>query len=151
MVLLAYSLLALIPLLGVAYIVVYGSPFTVDGLFLSLILLAISGVFGTTALFDLRNRSSAPAQGSGTTPLPAAGPSPTGAVVQRGRVQSVQFFESNVGQPNKSIVTLDDGTASARTLVLEGDLRNALPAGQLVEVTFRKQAGANVLLNVSYS
>jgi hypothetical protein len=56
-----------------------------------------------------------------------------------------------VGQPNKSIVTFHDDASTPRLLVLEGDMRNALPTGSLVEVTFRKQAGANVLLNVSYS
>lgn len=151
MVLLAYALLALLPLLGVVYVVVYASPFSVDGLFLSLILLAIAGVFATTALFDLRKRRAAPAAGSGALSLAASGAARAGALVQRGRVHNVQFFESNVGQPNKSIVTIDDGTHSTRLLVLEGDLRNALPTGQIVEVTFRRQAGANVLLNVSYS
>jgi hypothetical protein len=30
-------------------------------------------------------------------------------------------------------------------------MRNALPVGQKVRVSFRKEAGLNVLLNVSYS
>jgi hypothetical protein len=36
-------------------------------------------------------------------------------------------------------------------LVLEGDLRNALPVGQKVEITYRKAGGYNVLVNVNYA
>ena len=45
MVLLISLVLAFIPLLGIVWIVLLGSALTVDGLFTSLILLAISGVF----------------------------------------------------------------------------------------------------------
>jgi hypothetical protein len=62
----------------------------------------------------------------------------------------VEFYESNVGQPNKSIVTFA-GIKSPVTLVFEGDLRNALPIGQKVEVTMRKERGYNVLVNVNYA
>jgi len=34
---------------------------------------------------------------------------------------------------------------------LDGDVRNALPVGQRVQITLRKEAGQNVLVNVSYS
>jgi hypothetical protein len=61
MVLLICLVLALIPLLGIAWIVLYSSVATVDGLFMSLILLAISGLFGGNALVELRKRRSAPA------------------------------------------------------------------------------------------
>jgi hypothetical protein len=36
-------------------------------------------------------------------------------------------------------------------MVFEGDMRNALPVGQKVEITFRKASGHNVLLNVNYA
>ena len=74
----------------------------------------------------------------------------SGWLMQRGKVQSVQFYESGVGEPNKSVVTLADGGSSSHLLVLEGDMRNALPVGQKVEVTFRKESGHNVLVNVDY-
>jgi copper(I)-binding protein len=70
--------------------------------------------------------------------------------MQRGRVESVVFYESNVGEPNKSIVTLANGSISPHLMVFEGDMRNALPAGQKVEITFRRQDGHNVLVNVNY-
>jgi len=49
MTLLLLLVLAAIPLLGVVWIAFYGSLTTVDGLFLSLILLAMSGILGATA------------------------------------------------------------------------------------------------------
>jgi len=134
-------------LIGVAWIVVSGMLFTVDGLFMSLILLTISGICGTTGLYEIFKSNSPSGSKSG-----AAGRGGTAAsgLVQRGRVQSVDFFESSVGQPNKSIVTLA-GSKSPVTLVFEGDLRNALPVGQKVEVTMRKEPGYNVLVNVNYA
>ena len=137
-------LFALVPLLGIAWIVLNGLLFTVDGLFMSLIFLTISGICGTMGLFEIRKRRAMPAAAGGTV---GAVPS---SLVQRGKVQSVEFFESSVGQPNKSIVTLA-GADSPVTLVFEGDLRNALPVGQKVEVILRKETGFNVLLNVTYA
>ena len=149
MVLITSLFLALIPLLGVAWIALHHGLTTVDGLFMSLILLAISGTLGTTSLFDLKKRLSGESVASAGR---AAQPQNAGSeLVQRGLVEKVDFFESNVGQPNKSIVMLSNGSSAAQMLVFEGDLRNALPAGRKVEVTFRKASGYNVLLNVSYS
>jgi hypothetical protein len=54
MMLLLSSVLAIIPLLGIAWAVVNGTITTVDGLFLSLILLALSGVFVLNAVLELR-------------------------------------------------------------------------------------------------
>jgi len=150
MVLITSLILALIPLLGVLWIALNHGLTTVDGLFMSLILLAISGTLGTTALFDLKKRFSG--EGAANSGRPALARSSAGAgLVQRGRVEKVDFFESNVGQPNKSVVMLANGSSSAQMLVFEGDLRNALPAGRKVEITFRKASGHNVLVNVSYS
>ena len=138
-------LLALIPLLGIAWIVVYSSVTTVDGLFMSLILLTMSGIVGLNVLIELRKkRSGTQSSSTSTTSTPAGG------LRQRGKVESVQFYESGVGQPNKSVVTLSDGGSASNLLVLEGDMRNALPVGQKVEVTFRKESGHNVLVDVDY-
>ena len=54
--LLASILLGLIPLAGIAWIVVSGTLTTVDGLFESLIMLSISGVFFLNAFWELRDR-----------------------------------------------------------------------------------------------
>ena len=142
-------ILAGIPLLGVVWIVVFGSVTTVDGLFMSLILLAMSGIFALNALLELRTGKSG-GTGARSSVRSATAVSP-GGLVQRGKVLSVQFFESLVGQPNRSIVTLSNGSDSTHLLVLEGDTRNALPVGRKVEITFRTDEGQNVLVDVSYS
>jgi len=135
-------LLAVVPLLGIAWIVLYGSITTVDGLFMSLILAAMSGIVGLNILIELRKKSTGK-QSSATVTSTAAG-----GLRKQGKVQSVQFYESGVGQPNKSVVTLSDGGGTSNLLVLEGDMRNALPVGQKVLVTFRKESGHNVLVDV---
>ena len=136
--------LALVPLLGIAWIVLYGSITTVDGLFMSLILLAMSGIVSLNVLIELKKKR------SGAKGLPTAASAAAGGLRQRGKVESVQFYESGVGQPNKSIVTLSDGASASNLLVFEGDMRNALPLGQKVDVTFRKESGHNVLVDVDY-
>ncbi|MBS1850667.1 MAG: hypothetical protein JST79_07120 [Acidobacteria bacterium] len=143
----AALLLALVPLLGVVWIFLYGSPTTVDGLFLILILLAISGILGATGLYGIYK-----SRQSGATVATSA-PSPHGGLVQRGRVESVTFYEAEVGRPNKSLVTLAGADQQFRLLLLEGDVRNALPVGQQVEFTYRKDKdnGSNVLGNVRYA
>jgi len=146
MVLVLLLVLAAVPLLGVLWIALYGSLTTVDGLFMSLILLAMSGILGPMALFELRRR----ATGQGVSQI-ASGRLTSQGLVRTGKVQEVTFFEANVGQPNKSIVTLSDGGSATQTLVLDGDVRNALPVGQRVQITLRREAGQNVLLDVNYS
>ena len=138
-------LLALIPLLGIAWIVFYGSITTVDGLFMALILAAMSGIVGLNVLIELKKKR------SGTQTSSTAASTVSGGLRQRGKVESVQFYESGVGQPNKSIVTLSDGVSASNLLVLEGDMRNALPVGQKVDVSFRKESGHNVLVDVDYA
>ncbi len=135
--------LALLPLLGIVWIFISGMLFTVDGLFMSLILITISGIVGTTGLYEVFKGQFPSSSKAGAT----AGSS---GLVKRGRVQSVEFFESSVGQPNKSIVILAEGKSPV-TMVFEGDLRNALPVGQKVEVTLRKESHYNVLLHVNYA
>ena len=143
-------LLALLPLAGIAWILVSGTLFTVDGLFMSLILLTMSGIVGTTARFEIWQRRKN--GGAGLSPARStAAKSASGAGVQRGVVESVEFYESGVGQPNKSIVKFQGNAPAPPLLVFEGDMRNALPVGQRVEVTFRRAVGYNVLVDVSYS
>jgi hypothetical protein len=49
-------ILGIVPLLGVAWIVLKASVTTVDGLFMSLILLTLSGILFLNAYLDLRGR-----------------------------------------------------------------------------------------------
>lgn len=147
-------LLAIIPLLGVAWIFSQGLAITVDNLFMSLILLAISASFGINVLIELRNRKLGAGK-SGKAASSSASNSRSSiasneAVLERGRVESVEFFESHVGQRNTSIVMLSDGGTASRLMAFEGDLRNALPVGKSVEITARDDAGRKILLNVNY-
>lgn len=157
MVLLLLLLLAVMPLLGIVWIAACGSLFpqpTVDALFMSLILLTMSGILGTTALFELRKRVLGPSSdaSSGSTHSSTAGRSGSaGGLVRSGKVKEVVFFEANVGQPNKSIVTLADDSRPPQMLVLAGDMRNALPVGQKVLITMRNEGAQNVLINVTYA
>jgi hypothetical protein len=48
--------LGVVPLMGVAWIVLKASVTTVDGLFMSLILLTLSGILFLNAFFELRGR-----------------------------------------------------------------------------------------------
>jgi uncharacterized membrane protein len=52
--------LAIFPLAGIAWIIVRGSILNVDGLFMSLILLTISGIFFLNACLELHDRGLLP-------------------------------------------------------------------------------------------
>jgi hypothetical protein len=73
------------------------------------------------------------------------------AGILRGRVERVQFYEAHVGQPNKSVVYLSNGSGVPRMIVLEGDLRNRLPAGKRVEISYREENGRRQLLSADYA
>jgi len=73
MMLILSLVLALIPLLGIAYTAVYGVGLTVDNLFLVLILLTISGVFALSAFLEVRARGFLKKK---PEPKPAAKPAP---------------------------------------------------------------------------
>jgi|SRR5579859_4091519 len=48
--------MGIVPLLGIAWTIATGTVTTVDGLFMSLILLTLSGVFFLNAYWELRDR-----------------------------------------------------------------------------------------------
>jgi len=52
--------LGIVPLLGIALIIATGSVLNVDGLFMSLILLTLSGIFLLNAFLELRDRGLLP-------------------------------------------------------------------------------------------
>ena len=150
-VLIASLVLAIAPLLGIAYIVAQGSFDTVDNLFYVLILLAMSGIFAANAMVELRRKRRLAAAGVRTPARRAqfvAGPA--GMYTERGVVEDVLYFESPIGQPDKSMVSLRSGRGPSRLLFFEGDLRNQLPAGHEVEVTYQVLNGANRVLALSY-
>jgi len=73
------------PLLGVAWIALHGGVTTVDGLFMSLILLSLSGILFLNALLDLRARK----QPKTASERSAPGRSSSAAIENR-RVQTLQ-------------------------------------------------------------
>ena len=60
MMLLVSIVMGIIPLLGIAWTIATGTITTVDGLFMSLILLTLSGVFFLNAYWELRDRGALP-------------------------------------------------------------------------------------------
>lgn len=149
MLLLIISLvLAFLPWLGIAWIVLRGSITTVDGLFMGLILLTMSGIFALSATIEFPRARRARAIRAARGPAQASfqsGANLSGAAIS-GLVQSVQFFEAHVGRPNKSVITLRNGQGNSRILVLEGDLRNRLPAGKRVQLLVRDENGSRTLV-----
>jgi hypothetical protein len=161
-VLLISVLLGVIPLLGIVYILWSRNLTTVDGLFMSLILLTMSGIFFLNVFLELRSKRAAKGGGaaSGKPAKAAVAAVATGAAPQiqtagaagevrteAGVVVDVRFFEAPVGQSNKSFVTFrPNGTVSAHVIVLMGDLRNALPAGKHVKITYTAAKAGNQLV-----
>ena len=155
MLLLLSMILAALPLAGIAALLWVNPALTVDNLFISLILLTISGVFGINVLLELRDRG---------LPIPllrkkrqapvvavAAGRAyvvmPTGEAKDTGVVEHVAYYESGIGRSNRCVVTLRDGNAPApRMLVFKGDVRDQFPLGGRVTVTYRSgEEGADLL------
>jgi hypothetical protein len=152
MLLIISVILAILPLFGIAWFVISGNITTVDGLFMSLILLSISGIFALNAFWEFkRQRRRAAflkqARAAGLFPLVSSN---NGGQILRGRVESVEFFEAHVGQPNKSVVTLWTG-GDSKMIVLQGDMRNRLPAGKKVELICRDENGLKTLVSADYS
>ncbi|HVP51947.1 MAG TPA: hypothetical protein VMT05_07555 [Terriglobales bacterium] len=148
-VLLISGILGLLPLLGIAYIVLNSNGITVDGLFMSLILLTMSGIFFLNIALELLGRrkadDAASPAGSGSHIVSAV----PGTQTENGTVEAVAFFETEVGRPDKSLVTLRPHNGGpGKTLVFNGDLRNALPAGKRIKLTYTAGAEGNRLLGV---
>jgi hypothetical protein len=153
MLLIVSAMLAVVPLLGIVWVVMNRSITTVDGLFFSLILLSISGIFGLNAMWEFqrqRRRAAWFKQHPEARQQLAAMSDAELAGILRGRVERVQFYEALVGQPNKSVVYLSNASG-AKMIVLEGDLRNRLPAGKRVEISYREENGSRQLLSADYS
>ena len=143
-VLLISGILGVLPLLGIAYIVMASNGLTVDYLFMSLILLTLSGIFFLNIALELKARRRA-ALGSqpGKTAAAGAGVVKTasGTYIESGLVEAVAFYETEVGRPDKSLVTFRSvNGGGGKTLVFTGDLRSVLPAGKRVKITYASEA-----------
>src|SRR5919198_3155965 len=125
--LLISGILGLLPLLGIAYMALTSNGITVDALFMSLILLTISGIFFLNIALELLAARKA-AQALGGSRI--AGRSP-GTYIESGVVETVAFYETEVGRPDKSLVTLRPANGGATsTKAFNGGLRKAFPPGE---------------------
>ncbi len=165
MILVLSALLALLPLLGVALLWYTVPALIVENLFMTLILLTVSGLFGLDVLMELRDRGlpipflgkpsgggggKTAASGSGVV---AAGPVAAGggALKEAGVVENVSYFESRVGHPNHLVVTLrPDPKAASRMLIFHGDVRDQFPVGRKVEIQYRPDDDGFSLLERRY-
>jgi hypothetical protein len=153
-VLLISGILGLLPLLCIAYIVMNSNGLTVDALFMSLILLAISGIFFLNIALELMARRKAGK--TAPTGLPATatasarmGTTAPGTYVESGVIEAVDFYETEVGRPDKSFVAFRPVNGSpGKTMVFAGDLRQALPTGKRIKITYAAEAEGNRLVAV---
>ncbi len=155
-------LMAILPLILAALLVfgVEGADLTptMDGLFMSIILLTISLPFGINALIELRKMGLLPGPLGKKDEKPGK-PAPKletkmmassdGVHTYRGTVKAVQYFEAGVGQHNKSLVTLRAaGAKTGDQMVFAGDVRNALPLEKSLEISYRTSGDSNTILSV---
>ncbi len=156
-------LLALLPLLGIAYMVLTSpglsadSLLTVDNLFTALILLTISGLFGLNVLLELRQRGmpipllgKKGAKAAASAGVAAMAPISSQPVQATGIVESVSYYESGVGKPNRCVLLLRSPSNGTRMLIFHGDLRDQFPAGRQVKITYAWDGEANDLLERKY-
>ena len=142
-VLLISGILGLLPLGGIAYILWNSTGITVDALFMSLILLTISGIFFLNIALELLSRRKA------ATSAENAKLTASGNYVENGVVETVLFYETEVGRPDKSLVTLRSSNGKpGKTIVFTGDLRNVLPAGKRVKITYKPEPEGQRLVGV---
>ena len=92
MLLLLSMILAVLPLLGIAALIYVNPELTVDNLFMSLILLTVSGIFGINVLLELRDRG---------LPLPLLGKKrePGMVAVSAGRAYVVMSTGGGIRKP----------------------------------------------------
>lgn len=142
------TVLAVLPLAGVVYIFTSDMLFTVDGLFMILMLLSIAGIFGLNATMEARDLGLIPflkpAAASGAAVTAAL---PPGVHIQTGTVRELHFFESHVGEQNKTVVEfVPDDTGVSRYISFLGNVKDQLPIGSRVRVTYRVDDEGAVLL-----
>jgi len=147
MLLLLSGVMALAPLAGIAYLWYVDPSVTVGKVFMTLIALTISGLFALNTMLELRrivkgesgNGDGAGAGAGGRLRSSAAAGGAAlmmGALREQGTVEAVGYYESQVGVPNHSIITLR-GKGGQRLVSLLGDLRDQFPVGKNVEVVYQ--------------
>jgi hypothetical protein len=142
-ILMAGALLLLLCLAGVGWIVVNREIFTVDGLFMALILLTIAGTIALELLLELRHKDTGQTAAGHAGAARAAAAASSGAAAAgtqtaTGIVERVEFYEAPVGEPNKTLVSLRDGGGQpARLLTFEGNIQHRLTQGRRMRIVYR--------------
>lgn len=145
----ASTFLALLPLAGVLYIATSDMLFTTDGLFMILMLLSISGVFALNATLEARDLGLIPflKPASAKSGAAVTAALPPGVHIQTGTVRELHFFESHVGEQNKTVVEfVPDDTGVSRYISFLGNVKDQLPVGARVRITYRVDDEGSVLL-----
>lgn len=156
--------LAIIPVAGVAYILLNGQLLTVDGLFMTLILLTIAGIFMLNATLEAKVQgliripgmaagmpafATAAAGASGARVVTASRPADSaGTRTEVGIVEQVDYYDAPIGQSNKSVVTFrPQGEKAPKVIILCGNLRGQLLVGRRMQLTYRAGQGCDTLLS----
>src|SRR5579884_2039987 len=131
------------------------TEWTVDNLFGSIILLTLSGIFVLNAALEVRSaggmKSLMAARRVSSSAVLVAGQPVSGALVETGVVEDVQYFESHVGGVNKCIVLFrPDGSKSSRLLTFLDNVKDQLPVGRRVQIAYKPEGPAFQLLQRSY-
>ena len=130
-------------------------PPTIDNLFTTLILLLISGVFLLNAALEMRAakaRGGFAVGGSKAIIATTGSGRPVNATVETGIVEDVRFYEAHVGDVDKCILTFRPiGSKETRLLVFEGDIRDQLPVGRRVTISYKPEGKQYQLLSRSYA
>ncbi|HTK95228.1 MAG TPA: hypothetical protein VL382_06280 [Terriglobales bacterium] len=158
-------LLAAFPVGLIVYMVFTGDigvppHVTVDGLFLTLILLTISGLMALNALLEARAQglihipglgAPAPAMAGGATYV-SGGTAVAGDFKSEiGVIEQVQFFDAPIGQSNKSFVQLrSKGENQPHTLVLLGNMTSLLIPGRRMQLVYRPQQEGATLVSFDF-
>ncbi len=158
--------LAVIPVLLIVYMVFTGDigvppHVTVDGLFLTLILLTIGGLMFLNAVMEANSRGlihlpglpghEATAGGSGVT-YSSTGVAMAGDFKSEvGVIEKVEYYDAPVGQPNKSFVQLrSKGEKAPHTIVLAGNMTSLLIPGRRMQIIYKPQADAATLVSFDF-
>ena len=159
-------LLAAIPVGMVVYLALTGDigippHWTVDGLFMTLILLTISGILALNAVLEARAQGliripglgepAAATAGGGSFASGGAAASVAGLKTEVGVIEQVDFYDAPVGQPNKSFVQIrGKGEKTPHTLVLEGNVRGLLIPGRRMQLAYKPKAGGAALVSFDF-
>jgi hypothetical protein len=161
-------LLAAIPVALVVYLAFTGDigippHWTVDGLFMTLILLTISGILALNAVLEANARGlihlpglgshTGATAGGGTAVIPGTRTANTaGLTTEVGVIEHVDYFDAPIGQSNKSFVQIrSKGEKTPHTVVLLGNVRGLLIPGRRMQLAYKPGEGGATLVSFDFA